>query len=222
MSAYSYDKNNVNIDRLIIEINDSSIAPELDYINFTAPHNGDDGEVEVYFVSDLSGAEITILDGIISNHTGEELPPEPEQLQTPGTPSSYVPVADGSGGVEWQPLREYSFCIQIMDTSSSSDSISIESKSWTVCSTFIFKGTDISYVDLFKICACTDRSSGCGYIRLYDYTNRIEICSLEVRGNEKKIYSTEKLTTLSTDESIIELQGRRSSGKLKLFYSTLY
>jgi hypothetical protein len=66
----NYTIENVDIDRLTEEIQDSSITIAIDYIE----HSG--SSLDVYFKASLSQAETDTLDAIISAHTGDPLPSE--------------------------------------------------------------------------------------------------------------------------------------------------
>jgi len=71
-----FKKSKVSLDRLTKEINDSTIAIGLDYIN------SDQITVDIYFVSSLIIFDRELLDTIVANHTGEALPQEPIIVRT--------------------------------------------------------------------------------------------------------------------------------------------
>lgn len=65
---YSYTKTPVDNDRLTLEIQTSSITIALERIDISGEN------LTIYFKTDLSNDEKTVLDGIVSEHTGEHLP----------------------------------------------------------------------------------------------------------------------------------------------------
>jgi len=71
-----FKKNRVSVDRLTKEINESSITIELNYINT------DYIKVDMYFFSGLTTSDVTILDTIVANHSGDPLPEEPKIVRT--------------------------------------------------------------------------------------------------------------------------------------------
>ena len=65
MAVYSFSKSPVNIDRLTLEINDSSISSaSYQYASYTSPN------LDIAFDGDLSGQDQTTLSGVVSNHSG--------------------------------------------------------------------------------------------------------------------------------------------------------
>jgi hypothetical protein len=83
MATYNFTKTPVSIDRLTLEINDSSIAGVYQYASYNDPN------LVVAFQDALSGADCTTLSGIVDSHTGEPV----------NTEAGQIAVADGEGGV---------------------------------------------------------------------------------------------------------------------------
>jgi len=74
LSDFPNDK--VSVDRLTEEIRTSLIITALDYINNNL------NIVDIFFKSDLSTNDKTILDNIVSNHSGEPLPNAPQVVKS--------------------------------------------------------------------------------------------------------------------------------------------
>lgn len=68
MAEYDYTKDPVSINALTQQIKTSAIATPLDYINTY----GD--ALTIFFTGTLSGGDQTLLDNIVSAHTGTDLP----------------------------------------------------------------------------------------------------------------------------------------------------
>jgi hypothetical protein len=68
MIQFNYTKSPVSVDRLAVEVRQSTISVALDYISLLG------AEVAIFFKSDLSESEITTLGTIVTAHTGESLP----------------------------------------------------------------------------------------------------------------------------------------------------
>jgi len=68
MTTYEYTKTPVDIDRLTLEIQQSSITIALDNITLLG------SEVTIAFKADISNDEKTTLDTIVANHSGEPMP----------------------------------------------------------------------------------------------------------------------------------------------------
>ena len=84
MATYNYTKSPVSIDRLKLEIEDSSISSGVFvYANFNSPDS-----LSIVFTGDLSAGDKTTLDTLVSNHSGEEVYED----------SGMVYVSDGQGG----------------------------------------------------------------------------------------------------------------------------
>jgi len=80
MNQYTYNitefpNQKYDLSRLIQEIENSSIIIALDHINTTVT------EVTILFKADLSSGDKIILDGIVSTHSGEPLPEEPQIIK---------------------------------------------------------------------------------------------------------------------------------------------
>ena len=76
----------VDASRLTKEIQDSSITTVLNYITY----NNSADKCDVWFDTDLSTEDKTILDTVVANHSGEPLPPPVE------FGSNYIIVEDAS------------------------------------------------------------------------------------------------------------------------------
>jgi hypothetical protein len=74
MSVYVYTKTPVSLDRLIQEINQSSIIVALDLSETSVL--GD--QLTISFKSELSVGEVSTLDTLVANHSGEPLPVVPD------------------------------------------------------------------------------------------------------------------------------------------------
>ena len=68
MTQYDYAKTPIAIDRLTKEIQQSDIVTSLDHMNLFG------AALNIFFKSDLSDADKTILDGIVTAHDGTPLP----------------------------------------------------------------------------------------------------------------------------------------------------
>ena len=68
MTTYTYTKTPVNIDRLTLEIHESTITIILDHIDLLG------SELSIFFKANLSNDEKTTLDTIVANHSGEPIP----------------------------------------------------------------------------------------------------------------------------------------------------
>lgn len=64
MTEYDYTKSPVAVDRLVQEIQLSAIVTVLDHVSTL------DSALSIFFVSDLSAGDKTILDTIVANHSG--------------------------------------------------------------------------------------------------------------------------------------------------------
>ena len=84
MEKYSYSKEDVLLNKLTIEINESDISTVLSYINF-------DGfsALDIFFESELSDEEEVILNDLISAHS----------LTTSGEENFFVQVNNSRGNV---------------------------------------------------------------------------------------------------------------------------
>jgi hypothetical protein len=80
LTSYQYTKGPVDLDRLSSEITGSTITIALDHLQL----DGTDS-LTIYFKADLPAEDKTILDSIVSSHTGEPLPaiPNTVKLDTP-------------------------------------------------------------------------------------------------------------------------------------------
>ena len=86
MAVYNFTKSPVNIDRLKLEIDVSSISTaSFEYANYTSPN------LAIYFNGDLSGTDQTTLNTIVTNHTGT-----PVYID-----EGWVAVANGAGGIDY-------------------------------------------------------------------------------------------------------------------------
>ena len=86
MAVYNFSKSPVNIDRLTLEINGSSISSAVyQYTNYRTP------ALDIYFNNDLSGTDQTTLSNIVASHTGAPV----------YVPAGFVAVADGAGSIEY-------------------------------------------------------------------------------------------------------------------------
>jgi hypothetical protein len=95
-TKYSYVKTPVDIGRLNEEIlAETGITKTLLYCNFNGPN-----KLDIFFDSDLSGAEQTLLDDIVTNHSGEPIP-EPAILPTGDLPANMITASDGGGTAVW-------------------------------------------------------------------------------------------------------------------------
>lgn len=95
-TKYEYIKSPVDIGRLSSEVADESgITTTLRYCNFNGPNS-----LEMYFDSDISGGEQTLLDSIVTSHHGEPLP-EPAVFPTGDLPGDMIPVSGGKGVTTW-------------------------------------------------------------------------------------------------------------------------
>lgn len=91
MSMYPYTKA-VNIDRLTLEINQSSIITSLEHVDCTGT------DTKITFKADLSDSDKTTLDGIIYSHSGLSLPsgPQPVTVQSIPSPAPFAAKNVGS------------------------------------------------------------------------------------------------------------------------------
>lgn len=86
MTEYNYTKTPVNIDRLTLEINNSSISSAVyQYASYSDP------DLTISFDADLSGADQTTLTSIIAIHTGVPIYID----------EGLVAVADGTGRINF-------------------------------------------------------------------------------------------------------------------------
>lgn len=105
-TKYEYIKSPVDIGRLSSEVVDESgITTTLRYCNFNGPNS-----LEMYFDSDISGGEQTLLDAIVASHHGESLP-EPAVLPTGDLPEDMIPVSDGQGITTWINTSELMYTV---------------------------------------------------------------------------------------------------------------
>ena len=68
MTKYSFNKALVSIDRLTLEIQQSSIVTAVDHMDFTSPN------LDVYFRATLSSPDETTLNSLVAAHSGLPLP----------------------------------------------------------------------------------------------------------------------------------------------------
>jgi len=100
-TKYEYIKSPVDIGSLSYDILDESgIITTLLYCNFDGPNI-----LEIYFESDISVDEKTLLDGIVTNHDGVQLS-EPAVLPTGDLPEDMVTVTDGEGMTYWLNISD--------------------------------------------------------------------------------------------------------------------
>ena len=85
---YIYTKTPVAADRLTLEIQQSTISIALDYINVS----GD--QLTIYFKDELSIADKTTLDTIVSNHSGIPLPDNTSKPVTVTTPVDTISMCE--------------------------------------------------------------------------------------------------------------------------------
>lgn len=91
MSEYTYTKSPIALDRLTQEIQQSVITVALDHINLL-------GEaLSIFFKSDLSNDEISVLNGIVDGHSGELL--EQNQLVSVRISEDIVNPKDIDGSI---------------------------------------------------------------------------------------------------------------------------
>lgn len=64
ITEYDYTKTPCAVDRLLQEIQLSAIVTAVDHINLL------DDQLAIFFVSALSGGDVTILNGLVSAHSG--------------------------------------------------------------------------------------------------------------------------------------------------------
>ena len=74
---YTFEKTPVNVDRLILEINNSAIVTDLTTVTFF------DGDLDIEFDDALSSGDETILDDLVDAHAGNPIPVEvtPRQIR---------------------------------------------------------------------------------------------------------------------------------------------
>lgn len=70
MTEYNYTKTPVDVNRLTLEIGESTITIVLDHIDLLG------SALSIFFKANLSNDEKTTLDTIVANHSGEPLPDE--------------------------------------------------------------------------------------------------------------------------------------------------
>lgn len=105
-TKYSYTKIPVDVGRLVSEITEESeITTTLLYCNFNGPNN-----LDMYFESDLSGSEKTLLDNIVTNHDGTPLPEE-AILPTGDLQADMVTISDGEGTAVWINIHDLMYTI---------------------------------------------------------------------------------------------------------------
>jgi hypothetical protein len=77
MATYNYSKTPVSIDRLRLEIKASAIAIYPSAITYY------DGSLDIDFADALSGENVTVLDALVTAHTGAAIPPDvtPRQIR---------------------------------------------------------------------------------------------------------------------------------------------
>lgn len=74
---YSYEKTPVNIDRLTMEIKNSSMSVDAIAMNFF------EGNLEIEFENTLSSSDEAVLDDLVTDHSGSPIPPDvtPRQIR---------------------------------------------------------------------------------------------------------------------------------------------
>lgn len=87
-TQFTYTKTPVNLDRLTNEIRASAITIALDYCNY------EETTLTIYFKANLLAEDVTILDGIITAHTGEPIPYSPSPVNADGIPLTIFPIVD--------------------------------------------------------------------------------------------------------------------------------
>jgi len=126
-TKYSYTKTPIDLSRLILEISEESgITTTMLYCNFNGP-----GSLDIFFDSDISGAEQTLLDAIVENHDGTPLPEE-AILPTGDLESDMVTISDGEGTAVWININDLMYDIlgsNEFETSSETESTTT-STSW--------------------------------------------------------------------------------------------
>jgi len=177
---------------------------------------------EVWFDDTLSSGDESILDGVITIHSGTASAPPPQEIYTGDMLPGKVPISDGATGTLWSSPRIYDYR---MASTVSDEYIQVISDTWSTIGDFIFEGMVDTPCTDFEIIGWVMSENNVGQIRLYDYTNNAEAAIITVSGvTEKSIHENEDIN-LPDGESILEIQMRvEGSGQKKFRVSavTLY
>jgi hypothetical protein len=164
-------------------------------------------------IKDIQEA-VTTLSGIV-----EDIPRNFTDLDdTPATYSGLagmVPVVNETeDGVDFVTIsgagtdtKVFSFALR----ESSKDYFEASSIIWLVAATFPFPGTTLAQPSTFSIVASRDGSTDESECRLYDITNAVEICYFSWTVEDKAIYTSTALSSLSADEAMLEVQIKKTS-----------
>lgn len=103
MTTYEYTKTPVDIDRLTLEIQQSSITIALDNITLLG------SEVTIAFKVAISNDEKTTLDTVVANHSGEPMPDDHvskvDVTNTSLTAKLSYPIESGTSWLKVRPRR---------------------------------------------------------------------------------------------------------------------
>ena len=94
---------------------------------------------------------------------------------------------------------------------SNSDYIEIAQDGYKVVASFEFQGTGILTPSIFRIIASRDGLAGSGSVRLYDFTNALQIAVISVTGDTKTFYSTTSFSNLPANRTIFEVQVKKDA-----------
>jgi hypothetical protein len=88
----------------------------------------------------------------------------------------------------------------------------ISGTGWKVYGSCYFPGTNISTPNLFRIIMSRAGTTGTIDVRLYDFTNALEIARVTVSASGKTTYTDVTLSNLPAAGAIFEVQGMKSTG----------
>lgn len=97
LETYTYTKTPVALDSLTLEIQESNITIALDHITNTGAETDN---LQIVFKDLLSAGEITLLNTVVTNHTGVSLPDNEAKLVT----LSNIPPKSADG--DWHVVHE--------------------------------------------------------------------------------------------------------------------
>jgi len=105
------------------------------------------------------------------------------------------------------PLISLSFS----NASGGTDYSEISSTSYAVVASFIFQGTTVHLPTFFKAIVSASGASSNNDVRLFDYTNGLEIAAINYTNQAKIVVTSGALSNLPVNPAIFEVQVRKNS-----------
>jgi len=230
MTIYAYSLQNDFADLIDLTclqndiISKSTITTELNGISI----NGGDN-VDIEFISDLSGPEETALDECVVDFNYGECPQDENDVDLtdlsnilPIEPDKFLKGVDSTTTI-WADIPGDGNYINFSYShgTKSADGLKIKTKSWVVVASFIYDGSDLAGLpEKLKVLGHSKNGST-SYVRIYDYTNNKVIAQVTVDDSTRQIWIDNTIENLPTDRAIFEVQGKVQDSKKYLYVQAI-